>query len=64
MIKSTVPLAVLVRALKALEGCHARLNNPNAPDPYLDVLTSKSELGYYVKKLLEDTPVVFEKEAA
>lgn len=50
---NTVPLAVLVRAMKALDEARARLNNPTHPDPYMDVMRARSELGYYVNKLLE-----------
>ena len=53
-----IPLAVLNRALRALEKSHNHLINPQKnPDPFMDVLRAKSELGYYVNKILENTPV-------
>jgi len=52
-----IPLAVLNRALLALDKSHAHLTNPASPDPYMDVLRARSELGYYVNKILENTPV-------
>ena len=52
-----IPLAVLNRALMALDKSYERLNNPASPDPYLDVVRAKSELRYYVNKIMENTPV-------
>ena len=52
---TTVPLAVLNRALQALDKSYERLNDPAAADPYLDVVRAKSELGYYVNKIMEQT---------
>ena len=52
-----IPLAVLNRALMALDKSYERLNNPAAADPYLDVVRAKSELGYYVNKIMDQTPV-------
>lgn len=54
---TTVPLAVLNRALHALDKSYERLNNAAAADPYLDVVKARSELGYYVNKIMEQTPV-------
>ncbi len=51
-----IPLAVLNRALLALDKSYERLNDPASPDPYLDVVRAKSELGYYVNKIMENTP--------
>jgi hypothetical protein len=52
-----IPLAVLNRALMALDKSYERLNDPTAADPYLDVVRAKSELGYYVNKIMDQTPV-------
>jgi hypothetical protein len=52
-----IPLAVLNRALQALDKSYERLNNPTAADPYLDVVRAKSELRYYVNKIMDQTPV-------
>jgi hypothetical protein len=52
-----IPLAVLNRALQALDKSYERLNNPTAADPYLDVVRAKSELRYYVDKIMDQTPV-------
>ena len=53
---TTVPIAVLNRALQALDKSYERLHNAASPDPYLDVVKARSELGYYVHKLMENTP--------
>ena len=51
-MSAAVPMAVLVRALAALQAANEGLNNPAAPDPYMLVLKSKIELGHYVEKML------------
>jgi hypothetical protein len=53
---TTVPIAVLNRALQALDKSYERLHNAASPDPYLDVVKARSELGYYVNKIMENTP--------
>ena len=55
-----VPMSVLVRALAALNEVHERELNRQAKDPFMAVLRARSELGYYVDKMLEETKVEVE----
>lgn len=51
---NAVPVGVLVRALQALNAANEHLLNPSKfQDPYMAVMKARSELGYYVNKLLE-----------
>ena len=50
---NSVPLGVLVRALQALNAANERLLNSKSPDPFMAIMKARSELGYYVNKLLE-----------
>lgn len=52
---NSIPLAVLNRALLTLDKTYERLSNPYAADPYVDVVKSRSELGYYVNKIMDNT---------
>ena len=54
----TVPLSVLMEALAALEKTHNYFNDsPVDGQPYIEVLRAKSELGWYISKITEQTKV-------
>jgi len=43
------PTLVLVVALEAIRAAHARLLNPNAPDPYFLILEAEATIELHMK---------------